>query len=233
MKINKNNGNQGYIKLNEEFKYPSRINFSEDDEKQIMSCKDYEIVFDEKKISCKIRSSDANSYLYNSEKEYKFDNIIIKVKSGYCLHCIDYDGNELWKFRHHAWLYSEVERKGEYVIFATNGNGRRLYCLELETGKLVSEIQTVNGEDYQWINEELMVVHSKNDLLIYNPFTGMVVDSFKRPNKHQYNNLLKVIDNKIYTIYYSDGNRSTVYCLETLLLRGLPRMLMLMVLQKK
>ena len=124
--------------------------------------------------------------------------------------------NILWKFTTWAWLYTEIIEKNGCIIFGTDGMGGRLYCLELETGKLISETKTQHSAFYDfrgfnWYNDNV-VVYAKGVLAVVNPFTGEVVDNHKIPTKYPYRGLLKVLNGYAYCYVMTDNNHYSVIC---------------------
>lgn len=129
------------------------------------------------------------------------------------------DKEKLWEFTTWAWLYTEVIEKDGYIIFGTDGMGGRLYCLELETGKLISEIKTQHSAFYDfggfnWHNNNL-VVYTKNKVAVVNPFTGETIDEHKiSAKKYPYRSFLKAIDDYAYCCVTTDANEYSVMCFE-------------------
>lgn len=126
---------------------------------------------------------------------------------------------KLWKFTTWAWLSTEVIEKNSCIIFGTDGMGGRLYCLELETGKVISEIKTQHSAFYDfygfnWHNGNL-VVYAKDAVAVVNPFTGEIVDAHKIPSKkYPYRSFLKVVNGYAYCCVTTDRNEYSVMCFD-------------------
>ncbi|MDE7336861.1 MAG: hypothetical protein K2N32_01970 [Clostridia bacterium] len=155
--------------------------------------------------------------LYYDAKDYILGNKIIKSKAmgGRTIECFE-NGTEIWKFKHWAYLYTDIIEKDGCIIFGTDGMGSRLYCLDIQTGKVLSETKThfsafydYNG--FNWHNGNL-VVYGKGSLLILNPFTGEVIDEHKIPTKYLYRSFLQVINNYAYCCVRTNNNQPTVLC---------------------
>ena len=173
-----------------------------------------------RRIDCipqRIETFDLIHDTLNSEKTYNIGNKIIKSISEHYIECLE-NQKSIWKFKHWAYLYTEIIEKNNCVIFGTDGMGSRLYCLDTETGKLMSETKThysgfydYNG--FNWFGDN-MVVYGKDTLIVLNPFTGDIVDEHKIPSKYLYRSFLQVIDNYAYACVLTNSNQPTIMCFQ-------------------
>ena len=124
---------------------------------------------------------------------------------------------KLWKFTTWAWLSTEVIEKDGYIIFATDGMGGRLYCLELATGKVISETKTQHSAFYDfrgfnWHKGNL-VIYAKDKVAVVNPFTGEIIDEHKiSSRKYPYRSFMTVINGYAYCCVMNDPNEYSVMC---------------------
>lgn len=127
------------------------------------------------------------------------------------------NGERLWKFTTWAWLSTDVIEKDGCIIFGTDGMGGRLYCLELETGKVISETKTQHSAFYDfrgfnWYNDNL-VVYAKDKVAVVNPFTGDIIDEHKISlKKYPYRSFLTVINSYAYCCVMNDPNEYSIMC---------------------
>lgn len=152
-----------------------------------------------------------------SKKNYVFADKIIKYKSEHYIECIE-NGKALWQFKHWAYLYTDIIEKNNCVIFGADGMGGRLYCLDIDTGKLLSETKThfscfYDYVGFNWYGDNL-VLYGKGTLTVLNPFTGEIIDEHKIPSIYPYRSFLKVIDGYAYCCVQTDSNDASVLCFE-------------------
>ena len=169
--------------------------------------------------SRRVETFDVVPHIFYEDKNYVFGNRIIKSKenSGRIIECLE-DGKVIWQFKHWAYLYTDILEKNGCAIFGTDGMGGRLYCLDVNTGKIISETKThfsglyeYNG--FNWHNGNL-VLYGKGTLAVLNPFSGEIIDEYKIPSKYLYRSFLQVIDGYAYCCVLTDHNQSTVFCFE-------------------
>ena len=165
----------------------------------------------------RIETFDLQYKILYSNKTYKIGNKTIKLKSEHYIECIE-NQKVIWTFKHWAYLYTEIVEKDNCVIFGTDGMGSRLYCLDAETGKLMSETKTrysgfYDYDGFNWYKGNI-VVYGKGTLALLNPITGEVVDEHKIPSKYLYRSFLKVIDGYAYACVLTNDNQPTIMCFE-------------------
>lgn len=153
------------------------------------------------------------------QKEYPFEPFDMTVRSkSVGGHIIEAYRNRrpLWRFKHWAYLYTDMIEKNGCLIFGTDGMGSRLYCVDILTGALVSETKThyTGFYDFRAFNwhEDSLVVYGKNALTVLDPFTGKTVDEHKIPARYPYRSLLQVINGLAYCRVLTDDNTPTWLC---------------------
>ena len=150
-------------------------------------------------------------------RQFVFDNKIIKSKSvgGKIIECLE-NGKNIWQFKHWAYLYTDIIEKNGCIIFGTDGMGSRLYCLDIQTGKILSETKThfsgfYNYKGFNW-HKENIVAYGKNSIIVINPFSGEILDEHKIPSKYPYRSFLQVINGYAYCCVLTNDNRPTIFC---------------------
>lgn len=165
----------------------------------------------------KTKSFTIPKHIFYEERKYIFGDkeICFADTSRLCIECWQ-NNNMLWKFKAWAYLYTDFVEKNGCIIFGTDGMGSRLYCLELETGKLISETKThysgfYDFREFNWHNGNL-VVYGKNTLAVINPYTGEIIDEHKIPVKYLYRGFLTVINGYAYCCVVTDYNHPSIMC---------------------
>lgn len=151
------------------------------------------------------------------QKKYVFGDKEIRVTGAMArIEC--YQNDKLrWKFNAWAYLYTDIIEKNGCIVFGTDGMGGRLYCLDIETGRAVSETKThfsgfYDFREFNW-HKGNIVVYGKGTLVVVDPFTGEIVDEHKIPaKKYPYRSFLKVINGYAYCCVTTDDNRHSVIC---------------------
>ncbi|MBQ9746919.1 MAG: hypothetical protein IJW21_08880, partial [Clostridia bacterium] len=71
------------------------------------------------------------------------------------------NGELIWKKSLRAYLYTEIERYGDTLVFGTDGQGGHFYGLDIETGEIRFDFNTkgtaryfIYGEDFIFISHE-------------------------------------------------------------------------------
>lgn len=170
-----------------------------------------------KNIPFKTESVIVPETIFYSSRKYIFGDKEIRIAdtSRLILECWQ-NNNMLWRFKAWAYLYTDIIEKNGCIIFGTDGMGSRLYCVDLETGELISETKThfsgfYDFREFSWHNGNL-VIYGKNALTIINPFSGEIIDEHKIPTKYLYRCFLKVIGDYAYCCVTTDNNRPTILC---------------------
>ncbi len=108
-------------------------------------------------------------------------------------------------------MYTDITIKNDCALFGTS-NG--VYCVEVETGKLLCHIKDGNSSGiYDW-HFENVVTFSKDKIVKVNPFTAEIISEYKFEKNHPYHTVIKVFDNFVYAVIFTDDNQATVLCLE-------------------
>ena len=63
------------------------------------------------------------------------------------------DGHEIWRYKGQGYLYTEIEKYDQYIVFGTAGHGGRFVCIELASGNVVFELNTKGTTDHAIIND--------------------------------------------------------------------------------
>lgn len=155
--------------------------------------------------------------VFYDQKTYRFGSKIVRSETigGQIIECRE-AGELVWKFRHRAYLYTDIIEKNGCIIFGTDGMGSRLYCVDLQTGHTVSETKThfsgfYDHHGFEWYNGKL-VVYGKGTLALLDPFTGEFADEWKIPTRYPYRSFLRVINDYAYCCVLTKTNRATVFC---------------------
>lgn len=153
--------------------------------------------------------------IFYSQNIYNVGNKTIKYKSEHYIECLENE-KVIWTFRHWAYLYTDIVEKDGYIIFGTDGMGSRLYCLDAQSGKLLSETRThfsgfYDYSGFNWYKDNL-VVYGKGTLTVINPFTGEIMNEHKISSKYPYRSFLQVLNGYAYCCVTTNCNQPTILC---------------------
>lgn len=157
------------------------------------------------------RRSTNLSILYE-EKALCIGSKIIRSKNSYFVECIE-NRSQIWQIRHRGFLFTDFIERNGCVIFGTDGWGGGLYSIELNTGNVLCDLNTGGTTFYDWHNGDI-VLFAKNKLLKINPFTSRIIDEHPISKKFPYHTVIKVIDDYVYGVVFTNDNQGAVLCLE-------------------
>ena len=133
-----------------------------------------EITFDNAigtQIGCESNLEDIpqNERLYYTRKppeHYELDDfvfgdytIIHKGEWGYV--CTK-NNNVLWKKSLRGYLYTDIIRKDNRIIFGTSGYGGHFYCLDIDSGEIVFDFNTKGTSAFFHANDSFYFPSRKN-----------------------------------------------------------------------
>lgn len=116
------------------------------------------------------------------------------------------NGEALWKFSGHGYLYTEMFCKGDHLCFGTAGAGGYFYILDLPTGAPVLRLQTggttvvlqEGGRGYLYTG----VGKRKSQLVCIDFSTGETLDTIDLPGTATADSVLGMWDGCIYTVTF-------------------------------
>ncbi len=138
--------------------------------------------------------------------EWQLGDCRIRYDAEHILTCTK-NGEEVWKFRMRAYLYTPVRQWQDLIYFGTAGNGGYLYILRLETGEVIAAIKT--GGTVHIAQEEGFCYVLANTpsarLLKVEMASGSVVEEIPLPGKAYYSSL-RLMDGEVHAITYTYKN---------------------------
>lgn len=111
---------------------------------------------------------------------FLFDRFLIEHKGAYGFVCRDAVTKEkLWTLTAQGYLYTDMVRIGDRVLFGTAEHGGFVYCIDLPTGKIAYQINTRGTAKIQF-GEGFFVCYELGKvgkLLLVETETGQILDS--------------------------------------------------------
>ncbi|SEA06197.1 PQQ-like domain-containing protein [Arachidicoccus rhizosphaerae] len=133
------------------------------------------------------------------QSEYRFGDKKIKYNQRSKLACFDLpSGKLLWEQVIKAYLYTDVEVKGDLIFFGTSGKGGAFYCLNLIDGSIVTEYNNGGASDYCWFGQCVFLKDKKRNLVKINATSMEVMDTLALKNKIPFNSKIFIHGNSLY-----------------------------------
>lgn len=105
--------------------------------------------------------------------EYNFDDIVVKYNQRSTIECLSNKTKEsLWKIKIVGYLYTHIEKKGNYFYFGSSGKGGAFYCINSINGEMKMEFKNRDSSNYEWNNEKVYLQDLKGQLIQLNPLNG-------------------------------------------------------------
>jgi hypothetical protein len=151
-----------------------------------------------------------NTTITEIKDEYTFNDILLKYNQRSMIECVDMKTMlSKWHMKIIGYLYTHIEAKGKYLFWGTAGNGGAFYCIETESGKLISVLKNKGSSYYTWYNETVLLRDGKGSFIRYNPYTGEIMNSIKL-NGQVLGNPIITYDNNAFVISHN-RKKSSAY----------------------
>lgn len=122
-------------------------------------------------------------------------------------------GKQLWKLKVKGFLYTNIEQKGDNIFFGTAGKGGALYCVDLESGNILTEFSNTDSSNYEWIKNDILVKDSKGNMVQLNPLTNKATEIFLLKDKMFYAPILFNEGYVFTTVHCKSKNLAKVICI--------------------
>ncbi len=183
---------------------------------------DEENGFDIEKRSLIFRASEKFSAVYASYEENKisleedvftFDDYVISHKGEWGYHCHK-DGKRIWSVSLKAYLYTEMMRYGDTIVFGTSGQGGHFYGLDLHTGAVLFDINTKGTERYCYANGYFYVLScGKKGKLLKVDLTGNIVEEMAFQNEINTDCAISLLGDTIYLLSVKKDKTPEIACI--------------------
>jgi hypothetical protein len=149
---------------------------------------------------------------FSIKTEYTFGDKYLKYNQRSTIECFDKESHKnIWKVKFKGFIYTHIELKNNYLLFGTAGRGGAFYCIELETGKIITEHINGGCKFYEWQNNSIILKDKKGNLQQINPFTGEILQTLILKDKVFFAPIL-VDKQYIYTSVYNKNANRRNYC---------------------
>lgn len=113
--------------------------------------------------------------------------------------------NKVWTVKIRGYIYTDIEKKNNCLIFGTAGKGGAFYCIKLNTGQVLTEYINNDSSNYEWQSDSVILKDKKGNMQQLNPFTGAVLKTLILKDKMFY---APILADKQY-IYTTTYNKKT------------------------
>ena len=111
--------------------------------------------------------------IYNDSKTYIFGDYAIRMASQFIMECRSQtSGEEVWKLKLSAYLYTEIDERNGILYFGTAGNRGRLFAVSLADGSIVFSYNTGGTVRFLWYKDCLLLTDRKDKPVLLNPEDG-------------------------------------------------------------
>ena len=138
-----------------------------------------------------------------SDDSFVFEKYIISHKGEFGYRCY-MDNALLWEFKGQGYLYTEMERYGNMVVFGTAGAGGHFYGIDINTGQSIIDINTKGTRKYCYQNNCFYIYQcGPKGKLLKVGINGEVNEEIILPGLVTTVCPLALINNRIYTLFFT------------------------------
>ena len=111
-------------------------------------------------------------------------------------------------------MYTDIFLKEHYLIFGTAGKGGAFYCIELESGNVLTEFTNRDSSQFAWQNGTIILRDIKDNLVQINPYSNKILNELKLKDKLFYAPIV-VYNEYIYaTVHNKKQNIAEIICVK-------------------
>jgi hypothetical protein len=138
-----------------------------------------------------------------TRSDYIIGNKILKYNRLSTIKCFDKLTNkESWKIKMKGYLYTDIEKRGQYLFFGTAGKGGAFYCVDFEIGNIVTEYSNGNARYYAWYKDMIVIPDKKSNLSLFNPIENKIIETLIL-KREKFNFPILIENDYIYTVVYN------------------------------
>ncbi|MCH5172486.1 MAG: hypothetical protein J1F31_06640 [Erysipelotrichales bacterium] len=142
---------------------------------------------------------DPNHYSYDS---FVFDNYTISHKNAWGYQCHK-DGKLIWTKSLKGYLYTEIEKYGDNIVFGTAGYGGHFYSLNLRNGNILFDFNTKGTSQFFYVEGYFYICmrNSRSTDLLKISTEGKIIENIKlQGTYHDYYCPFNRCDNKLFVV---------------------------------
>lgn len=147
--------------------------------------------------------------------DYYFNNLHLKYNLRSTIECCDKNTGKLnWKVKIKGFLYTDIFLKDHCLTFGTAGKGGAFYCIELNSGNILTEYSNSDASQFEWISDSIILRNIEGHLVQINPYTNTVLNELKLQDKLFYAPILVYNDYIYLTGYSKKQNIAKIICIK-------------------
>lgn len=152
---------------------------------------------------------------FKVKSDYYFGGYHLRYNKRSTFDCFDKNtGAFKWKLKTKGYLYSEIYLKNNCLVFGTAGNGGAFYCVDLESGLVLSEFVNGDASQFEWMHDLVVLKDKKGNLVKISPEKNSVVDQLDLKEKLFYAPFLVHNNVIITTVYNKKTGFGKIICVE-------------------
>ncbi len=160
-----------------------------------------------------IFSSHQDNKISFEDDPFAFDDYIISHKGSWGYNCHK-DGKLVWSISLKGYLYTEMTRYGDTIVFGTSGQGGHFYGLDLYTGEFVFDINTKGTERFCYSNGYFYIVLCGSiGKLLKIELTGTIADEISFQNEISTCCPMALFDEKLYLLTIKKDKTPKIFCI--------------------
>ncbi len=146
--------------------------------------------------------------------DFYFKSQHLKYNQLSTIECFDKSTKELnWKVKIKGYLYTDILLKNNCLTFGTAGKGGAFYCIELDSGNILTEYSNSDSSQFEWKNNSIILRDIKGNLVQINPYLNKVLNEIKLKDKLFYAPILVDKDCIYATVHNKKKNIAKIICI--------------------
>lgn len=146
---------------------------------------------------------------YYESQIFQFEEYTVAHKGPWGYICTK-NGQKVWSFSGHAYLYTDIMCWKKHLYFGTAGYGGYFYVLDLESGAVLTKIKTGGTAEIVRVDNLCYILSNANNskLLCIDLCDGTLKDELVLPGKASEHSALRMIENHLHTITFVSDKRN-------------------------
>lgn len=148
--------------------------------------------------------------------DFYFKNQHLKYNQLSIIECSDKSTKKVnWKVKIKGYLYTDILLKNNCLTFGTAGKGGAFYCIELDSGNILTEYSNSDSSQFEWKNDSIILRDIKGNLVQLNPYSNKVLNELKLKDKLFYAPILVDKDCIYATVHSKKQNIAKIICVNS------------------
>lgn len=160
-----------------------------------------------------ISDKDYNHDEFKVRTEYEFGDKYLKYNQLSTIECFDKATlKKIWTVKIRGFIYTDIELKNKCLLLGTAGKGGAFYCINLDTGQVLTEHINSDSSNFEWQGSSVILKDKKGNMQQINPFTGAVLQTLILKDKLFYAPILADKQYIYTTAYNKKSNSGRLIC---------------------